>query len=79
MFLVKSCSEQKISSEEVCTCTCAFMRHTLRVQKYGNEGPKNLFSKIAYITAQKVCNSFSMEAIADVTKMNSYVNKHFYF
>ena len=51
---------------------------TIRVQKYGNEGPKNSFSKMAYSTVHRVCNCFSMEVIAGVTNTNSNVNKHFY-
>ena len=45
----------------------------------GNEGPKNLFSKIAYNIVRKAWNCFTMEMIADVTKTSSYVNKHFCF
>jgi len=49
---------------------------TFRVNKYGNEGPNNPFSKMAYNTVQKVYNCFSIEVIIEVTKMNVYVNKH---
>jgi len=52
---------------------------TVRVNKYGNEGPKNPFSKMAFNTVQKVYNCFSMEVITEVTKMNVYVNNHSYF
>ena len=55
------------------------LKHTLRLQKYGNEGPKNALSKMAYNSAGKAFNCFSIVVIADVTKTNSYVNKRFYF
>ena len=35
------------------------------------------FSKMAYNVVQNMCNCFSLEVIADVTKMNPYVNKCF--
>ena len=51
--------------------------HTLIVQKYENNGPISLFSKMVYDTVPKVWNFFSMEGILDVTRTNSYVNRHF--
>ena len=42
--------------------------YTLRVQKYGNDGPKNSVSKMAHRIIQNFCNCFPMEAIADVMK-----------
>ena len=50
----------------------------LRVQKYGNEGSKSSFSKMALNTGRKICNCFSMEVVANVTTKTSYVHKHFY-
>ena len=53
--------------------------YTLRVQKYGNEGPENSFLRVAYKAVRKVGTCFTMEIIADMTKTNSYVNGRFHF
>ena len=59
----------------VCTCICInasvfICLCTLRVKKYGNEGPKNSFLEMAYNEIRKVCYCFFMEVIADVTNTN---------
>ena len=54
--------------------------HTLRVQKYGSDGPKIRFQKwrtdlletFAIVSSQKMI-------VADVTKTNSCVNKASFF
>ena len=51
---------------------------TRRTQKYGNNGPKNAALEMAYKTVPSGFNCFFREMIADVTKMNSYVNTRFY-
>ena len=30
-------------------------KHTLKIQKYGNDGPKHLLAKVMYTTVGKVC------------------------
>ena len=51
----------------------------LRVQKCGNDGPKNAASTMGHKTARNSFNYFPPEMIADVIKTNSYVNNRFYF
>ena len=51
----------------------------LRVQKYGNDGPKNAASTMEYKSVRNGFNYFLTEMIADVIKTNSYVNNRFYF